>query len=155
MKHGEFTNTSGIFPPEMSCSKNASGSWRQMVIRNRKGNYNRGPEWDVPSTDRGNGWYQKWLEKDSLKDNTEVWSCQNKNRPHATNPQTQKPTGPNLQTVQRCPRITHTDRHSQVAGIVYRNICAVYGEVPNFQYETPLKMVENNRVKVLWTDNNS
>ncbi|KAF7648062.1 hypothetical protein LDENG_00162600 [Lucifuga dentata] len=42
----------------------------------------------------------------------------------------------------------YTERHS---GIVYRNICAVYGlEVPKSKWETPPKVVENSRAKVLW-----
>ncbi|KAF7663723.1 hypothetical protein LDENG_00203700, partial [Lucifuga dentata] len=35
--------------------------------------------------------------------------------------------------------------------IVYRNICAKYGlEVPKSKWETPPKVVENSRAKVLW-----
>ncbi|KAF7655390.1 hypothetical protein LDENG_00056830 [Lucifuga dentata] len=45
----------------------------------------------------------------------------------------------------------YTERHNQVAGIVYRNICAEYGlEVPKSKWETPSKVVENSRAKVLW-----
>ncbi|KAF7642936.1 hypothetical protein LDENG_00248050 [Lucifuga dentata] len=45
----------------------------------------------------------------------------------------------------------YTERHNQVAGIVYRNICAEYGqEVPKSKWETPPKMIENGRAKVLW-----
>ena len=43
------------------------------------------------------------------------------------------------------------ERHNQVAGIVYRNICTQYGlEVPKSQWAKPQKVVENNRAKVLW-----
>lgn len=42
------------------------------------------------------------------------------------------------------------NRHSQVAGIVQRNICAEYGlEIPMSRWDTPLKVVENNIVKIL------
>ncbi|KAF7656011.1 hypothetical protein LDENG_00047480 [Lucifuga dentata] len=45
----------------------------------------------------------------------------------------------------------YTDRHNQVAGMVYRNICAEYGlEVPKSKWETPPKVVENGRAKILW-----
>ncbi|KAF7659584.1 hypothetical protein LDENG_00296340 [Lucifuga dentata] len=44
----------------------------------------------------------------------------------------------------------YTEKHNQVAGIVYRNICAEYGlEVPKSKWETPPKVVENGRAKVL------
>ena len=46
--------------------------------------------------------------------------------------------------------IAYIERHNQVAGIVYRNICAVYGlEVPKSKWETPPKAVENDKAKVL------
>ena len=39
----------------------------------------------------------------------------------------------------------------QVAGIVYRNICSEYGlDPPKSRWETPQKVVENNRAKLLW-----
>ena len=45
----------------------------------------------------------------------------------------------------------YMERHNQVAGIVYRNICTQYGlEVPKSQWAIPQKVVENNRAKVLW-----
>ncbi|XP_051920732.1 uncharacterized protein LOC127600296 isoform X1 [Hippocampus zosterae] len=45
----------------------------------------------------------------------------------------------------------YMERHNQVAGIVYRNICAEYGlETPRSKWETPPKVVENDRAKVLW-----
>ena len=45
----------------------------------------------------------------------------------------------------------YMDRHNQVAGIVYRNICTQYGlEVPKSQWAIPQKVVENNRAKVPW-----
>ncbi|XP_051911362.1 uncharacterized protein LOC127593748 [Hippocampus zosterae] len=45
----------------------------------------------------------------------------------------------------------YMERHNQVAGIVYRNICAEYGlETPRSKWETPPKVVENNRAKILW-----
>ncbi|KAF7652694.1 hypothetical protein LDENG_00093610, partial [Lucifuga dentata] len=45
----------------------------------------------------------------------------------------------------------YTERHNQVTGTVYRNICAEYGlEVPKSKWETPPKVVENGRAKVLW-----
>ncbi|KAF7664173.1 hypothetical protein LDENG_00185720 [Lucifuga dentata] len=45
----------------------------------------------------------------------------------------------------------YTERHNQVAGIVHSNICAEYGlEVPKAKWETPPKVVENGRARVLW-----
>ena len=45
----------------------------------------------------------------------------------------------------------YMERHNQVAGIVYRNICNQYGiEVPKSQWAIPQKVAENNRAKVLW-----
>ncbi|KAF7661452.1 hypothetical protein LDENG_00261530 [Lucifuga dentata] len=45
----------------------------------------------------------------------------------------------------------YTDRHNQVAGIVYRNICAEIGlGVPKSKLETPPKVIENGRAKILW-----
>ncbi|CAL9694852.1 unnamed protein product [Knipowitschia caucasica] len=45
----------------------------------------------------------------------------------------------------------YMERHNQVAGIVYRNICAEYGlETPRSKWETPPKVVENERAKILW-----
>ena len=42
----------------------------------------------------------------------------------------------------------NTERHNQVAGIVYRNICTEYGpDPPKSRWETPQKVVENNREK--------
>ncbi|TKS67246.1 Multidrug resistance protein 1 [Collichthys lucidus] len=45
----------------------------------------------------------------------------------------------------------YMERHNQVAGIVYRNICNQYGiEVPKSRWAIPQKVAENNRAKVLW-----
>ena len=45
----------------------------------------------------------------------------------------------------------YMERQNQGAGIVYRNICAEYGlEVQKLKWETPLKVVENDRTKILW-----
>ena len=45
----------------------------------------------------------------------------------------------------------YTERHNQVAGIVYRNICSKYGlDPPKSRWETPQKVVKNNRAKLLW-----
>ncbi|TWW62748.1 hypothetical protein D4764_04G0013950 [Takifugu flavidus] len=45
----------------------------------------------------------------------------------------------------------YMERHNQVAGIVYRNICTKYGwEVPGSRWETPPKVVENKQAKILW-----
>ncbi|TWW71259.1 hypothetical protein D4764_17G0007420 [Takifugu flavidus] len=45
----------------------------------------------------------------------------------------------------------YMERHNQVAGIVYRNICTEYGlEVPGSRWETPPKMLENKQAKILW-----
>ncbi|TWW67382.1 hypothetical protein D4764_02G0004230 [Takifugu flavidus] len=45
----------------------------------------------------------------------------------------------------------YMERHNQVAGIVYRNICTEYGlEVPGTRWETPPKVVENEQTKILW-----
>ncbi|KAF7655094.1 hypothetical protein LDENG_00060930, partial [Lucifuga dentata] len=74
-------------------------------------------------------------------------------------------TGPTMQAVQRRPETVqhlvsgckmlagtaYTEKHNQVAGIVYRNVCAEYRlEVPKSKWETPPKVVENGRAKVLW-----
>ena len=43
------------------------------------------------------------------------------------------------------------ERHNQVAGIVYRNICTEYGlEVPILEWKTPPKVVENDWARILW-----
>ncbi|KAI3355858.1 hypothetical protein L3Q82_004410 [Scortum barcoo] len=45
----------------------------------------------------------------------------------------------------------YMERHNQVAGIVYRNICTEFGlEVPRSKWATPPKVVENDRAKNLW-----
>ncbi|TWW69428.1 ATP-dependent Clp protease proteolytic subunit, mitochondrial [Takifugu flavidus] len=45
----------------------------------------------------------------------------------------------------------YMERHNQVAGIVYRNICTEYGlEVPGSRWETPTKVLENKQAKILW-----
>ncbi|KAJ0057310.1 hypothetical protein NL108_002264 [Boleophthalmus pectinirostris] len=45
----------------------------------------------------------------------------------------------------------YTERHNQVVGIVYGNICAEYRlETPGSRWETPPKVVENDRAKILW-----
>uniref|UniRef100_A0A087YQ23 Uncharacterized protein n=1 Tax=Poecilia formosa TaxID=48698 RepID=A0A087YQ23_POEFO len=45
----------------------------------------------------------------------------------------------------------YMERHNQVVGIVYRNICAEYGlEAPRSKWGTPPKVVENDRAKILW-----
>ncbi|XP_055368940.1 uncharacterized protein LOC129604854 [Betta splendens] len=45
----------------------------------------------------------------------------------------------------------YMERHNQLAGIVYRNICAEYGlETPRSKWETPPKVVDNERAKILW-----
>ena len=44
----------------------------------------------------------------------------------------------------------YTKRHNQVAGIVYKNICSEYGlDPPKSRWETPQKVVENNRATLL------
>lgn len=48
--------------PKKSCSKNASGSWRQTVRNRKRSNlHDQGPEWDEPLTNRGSGWHQEIL----------------------------------------------------------------------------------------------
>ncbi|TWW64336.1 hypothetical protein D4764_03G0013440 [Takifugu flavidus] len=45
----------------------------------------------------------------------------------------------------------HMERHNQVAGKVYRNICTEYGlEVQGARWETPPKVLENKQAKMLW-----
>ncbi|TWW73493.1 hypothetical protein D4764_15G0008870 [Takifugu flavidus] len=45
----------------------------------------------------------------------------------------------------------YMERHNQVAGIVYRNICTEYGlEVPGSRWETTPKVLENKQAKILW-----
>ena len=45
----------------------------------------------------------------------------------------------------------YTERHNQVAGIVYRNICTEYNlECPKDWWETPPKVNENDEAKILW-----
>lgn len=47
--------------------------------------------------------------------------------------------------------IAYKARHNQVAGIVCINICGEYGlEPPWSKGETLLKIVENDRLKILW-----
>lgn len=44
----------------------------------------------------------------------------------------------------------YTERYNQVAGIVYRSLCAKYGlEVPKSKSDTPQKVIEN-RANILW-----
>jgi len=46
---------------------------------------------------------------------------------------------------------TYMERHNPVAGIVCRNICGEYRwEVSKSEWETPPKVVENDRSKILW-----
>lgn len=41
--------------------------------------------------------------------------------------------------------------HNHVAGVLYRNFCKRFGlENPRSKWGTPLKVVENHRVKILW-----
>ncbi|KAM6449746.1 uncharacterized protein PHA67_017094 [Liasis olivaceus] len=48
-------------------------------------------------------------------------------------------------------RTAYTEWHNQVAGIVYRNICTVYGlDLLKSRWEIPQKVMENNRAKILW-----
>lgn len=45
----------------------------------------------------------------------------------------------------------YTDKDNQVVETVFSNICATYRlEVPNSQWDTAPKVVENNRAKILW-----
>lgn len=45
----------------------------------------------------------------------------------------------------------HMERHDQVAGIGYRNSCAENGlEALRSKWETPPKVVENDKAKILW-----
>ena len=45
----------------------------------------------------------------------------------------------------------YMERHNQVAGIVYRNICAEYKlETPRSKWEAPPKVMENDQAKILW-----
>ena len=45
----------------------------------------------------------------------------------------------------------YVERHNQVAGIVYRAICAQYGlRQPVNWWEVPEKVVENTEAKILW-----
>ena len=46
---------------------------------------------------------------------------------------------------------SYIEHHNQVAGVVYRNICADYGlEVPKTKWDTPSKIMKNYRAKILW-----
>ena len=46
--------------------------------------------------------------------------------------------------------MANKEYHKQVAGLVYMNICAVYGlEVPTSKWQIPPKVVENDRAKIL------
>ena len=41
--------------------------------------------------------------------------------------------------------------HNQVAGIVYRNVCAEYGlEVPGSKWAMPPKGIESKGARILW-----
>lgn len=43
------------------------------------------------------------------------------------------------------------DRHNQVAGRAYRNICAEYDlEIPGTKWDPPPWMVENDQTKTQW-----
>ena len=45
----------------------------------------------------------------------------------------------------------YMEHHNQMARIVYRTICAEYGlEDPKSKWETPPKVVENDRAEILW-----
>ena len=78
---------------------------------------------------------------------------------------TRQGAGPQVQNVQRglgdspthigrmqnAGRNSIIERHNQVAGIVCRNICNEYGvDPPKSRWETPQKVIENNRAKLLW-----
>ena len=45
----------------------------------------------------------------------------------------------------------YSERHNQVASIIYRHICAEYGlEVPGSKWATPPQVIENEPAKILW-----
>ena len=47
--------------------------------------------------------------------------------------------------------MAYMERHSQVAGMVYRNICAEYGlKVLKSKWGTPPKVVDNDKAKIPW-----
>lgn len=44
-----------------------------------------------------------------------------------------------------------TDRHNQVAVIMYRNICREYRlDIPKYRLEIPQKVLDNKKSKILW-----
>jgi hypothetical protein len=47
--------------------------------------------------------------------------------------------------------VAYTERHNNVAGVVYRGLCTQYGlNQPQHWWETPNKVNENSRAKILW-----
>ncbi|KAF7670308.1 hypothetical protein LDENG_00271880, partial [Lucifuga dentata] len=108
-----------------------------------------------------------WLEKAGLKDSTEALIIAAQEQALSTrsieagvyhsrqDPQLCKDAPETVQHILAgCKMLAgtaYTERHNKVAGIVYRSICAEYRlEVPKSKWETPPKVVENSRAKVLW-----
>lgn len=121
MKHGAYVNIPWGSPLEMSCSKNTSGSWRQMVMTKRKRNYH----WTTNLLHRMYHWHKtdteevadtkksyQLLEKAGLKNSTKVQS-----------------------------------EPGWLAGIMFRNMCCSYGQVSNSRWEMLPQVVENNGAK--------
>ncbi|TWW69263.1 hypothetical protein D4764_18G0000690 [Takifugu flavidus] len=111
----------------------------------------------------------QWLEKAGLKDSTEALLMAAQEQAlntraiearvyHSRQDHRCRLCGDAPETVQHitagCKMLAgkaYMERHNQVAGIVYRNICTEYGlEVPGTRWETPPKVVENKQAKILW-----
>ena len=111
----------------------------------------------------------QWLVKSNLKDNTEalIMAAQEqalKTRAieakihHTRQDPTCRLCHQHDETIQHltsgCVKLAgtaYTERHNQVALIIYRNICDVYDlETPKNWWEIPAKNVENDKAKILW-----
>ena len=111
----------------------------------------------------------QWLEKTNIRDNTEalIMAAQEqalKTRAieakiyHTRQDSKCRLCGENDETIQHivsgCKKLAgtaYTERHNQVALIVYRKICKVYDlEVPQKWWDIPEKVTENDRAKILW-----
>lgn len=111
----------------------------------------------------------QWLEKADLKDNTEALILAAQEQALKTRAieakiyKTRQDPKCRLcneqdETIQHiisgCKQLAgtaYTERHNQVANIIYRQICETYDlETPKNWWETPNKAIENSKAKILW-----
>lgn len=63
-------------------------------------------------------------------------------------------TRPRVQAVRRCysrQSSIQSRRHNQRTSVMHRKIGALFDlEVAQFQWDSPLKVVENNKAKIIW-----